>query len=293
MLNNGVNSKNSFILKGSGFLLRVPRFIDRLSSYSNCAKNVPPVLINSFPKSGTHLLTQIVSALPDRRDYGNLIASMTSSFLFRERSVENTLKKIRSIIPGETVRGHLFYNFNYDEELTSRKAVHYFIFRDPRDVVISEAHYLRDINRWHRLHRNFCQTNGLDEAISLSIQGIQDNIIKYDYPNVKKRFERYFEWLKSENVFSIRFEDLISDKRKDTVRRIVDFYAERSCLDFNRDATVRLAIDNIQPEKSHTYRKGEIGGWHEQFSSINKALFKDIAGDLIIELGYETSLSRK
>ena len=36
-------------------------------------------------------------------------------------------------------------------DLAKKNVVHYFVYRDPRDVVISEAHYLREMNRWHRL----------------------------------------------------------------------------------------------------------------------------------------------
>jgi len=34
----------------------------------------PPVLANSFPKSGTHLLIQILQALPGIRDLGDFLA---------------------------------------------------------------------------------------------------------------------------------------------------------------------------------------------------------------------------
>ena len=99
----------------------------------------PPVLANSFPKSGTHLLVQIVEGLPDRTNYGTFLASNTSSFQLRERSPENTCGFIRGFVPGEIVRGHLYYDPAYAEELNRRRTVNYFVYRDPRDVVVSEA----------------------------------------------------------------------------------------------------------------------------------------------------------
>ncbi len=43
----------------------------------------------------------------------------------------------------------------------------------------------------------------------------------------------------------------------------------------------------IDPHRSPTFRKGKIGGWRESFTDEHKHLFKEIAGDLLIRLGYE------
>ena len=45
----------------------------------------------------------------------------------------------------------------------------------------------------------------------------------------------------------------------------------------------------IQPKKSHTFRSGKTGGWKQHFSDEHKKLFKDVAGDLLVRLGYERS----
>ena len=44
---------------------------------------------------------------------------------------------------------------------------------------------------------------------------------------------------------------------------------------------------SIDPKRSPTFRSGKAGGWRTQFSPENKQLFKDIAGDLLVQLGYE------
>src|SRR5262245_26832216 len=60
----------------------------------------PPVFVNSFPKSGTHLLVQLAAGLPGRKNYGTFLASMTSSFWFRERTVVDTCRCIQRFAPG-------------------------------------------------------------------------------------------------------------------------------------------------------------------------------------------------
>jgi hypothetical protein len=46
-------------------------------------------------------------------------------------------------------------------------------------------------------------------------------------------------------------------------------------------------VDAIQPRKSHTFRSGKTGGWKQHFTDEHKSLFKDVAGDLLVKLGYE------
>jgi hypothetical protein len=38
-----------------------------------------------------------------------------------------------------------------------------------------------------------------------------------------------------------------------------------------------------------TFRKGLIGGWREEFSSEHEQAAKEVAGPLLVELGYEVS----
>jgi hypothetical protein len=46
-------------------------------------------------------------------------------------------------------------------------------------------------------------------------------------------------------------------------------------------------VEAIQPKKSHTFRSGKTGGWKNHFTDAHKKLFKDVAGDLLVQLGYE------
>ena len=39
--------------------------------------------------------------------------------------------------------------------------------------------------------------------------------------------------------------------------------------------------------KSPTFRSGKTGEWKKHFTDEHKAIFKEIAGDLLVRLGYE------
>ena len=172
-LRHALHHRNPFVRKGAVLALQLPKRFARLSASSNHFAETPPILANSVPKSGTHLLDQIVEGFPDRRNYGAFLSSMTSSFQMRERSTSGTLAFLEQSVPGEIVRGHLFYAPEYAGALQQKNFVHFFIYRDPRDVVVSEAHYLWKMNRWHRLHKHFQSCQTAEDAILLSIRGLK------------------------------------------------------------------------------------------------------------------------
>ena len=89
-LREGLSSRNGFVRKGARAALFVPKWLRSWSVGPEDLAARPPVLANSFPKSGTHLLAQIIDGLPHRVNYGAFLGSETSSFQLRERTAENT-----------------------------------------------------------------------------------------------------------------------------------------------------------------------------------------------------------
>ena len=257
-----------------------------------CIKNdgSNAILINSFPKSGTHLLYQLFEKIPNVKKFNTFIASMPS-YSQLERRTKKTTSMINSIVCGELVRSHLFFGAVYDDLLVKNKIIHYFIYRDPRDVVISEANYLYDMNKWHRLHKYFKKFTCLDDRIMFSIKGDSFFNTPVIYPNITKRFERYKSWLGCDSVYSVKYEALNGDSLYDEIKTMMSHYLTHSNTDLALDELVRASISNINPKKSQTFRDGGIHQWKKYFNEKHKETFKEIAGDLLIELGYEKNLN--
>jgi hypothetical protein len=287
-LRDSLSSKNGFVRKGARAALYVPKWLRSWTVTPEKLSARPPVLANSFPKSGTHLLAQLIEGLPGRVNYGAFLGSETSSFQLRERSASNTCRFIRGFVPGEVIRGHLYYESLYAEELAKRNAVNYFVYRDPRAVVVSEAHYLREMNRWHRLAPYFRRVPTVEDAITLSITGLNPPVPGIFYPNIAERFARYNGWLNSPTCLAIRYEDLVSESRTAVIRQMAELYARHCSVPIEIEACVRAMTTSIAPEKSHTFRSGKRSGWRSEFTSDHRRLFDEIAGDLLIELGYES-----
>lgn len=243
------------------------------------------VFLNSFPKSGTHLLYQIFENLPNIKNYYTFIASMPS-FPHVEVRKNKIVKKINNIVNCELVRAHLFFDNEFVKLLKEKNTVLFFIYRDPRDVVISEANYLYDMNKFHSLHKFYKNLHNIDDRIMFSIMGNQFINTKYHYYNIYDRFNKYKGWLNDKNVFSIKYEDLVGESSKEKVKQIISYYAKQIN---NQDIEnlFSIAISSINPQKSHTFREGGTNKWKKYFNKEHKKVFKEIAGDLLIELGYE------
>jgi len=46
---------------------------------------------------------------------------------------------------------------------------------------------------------------------------------------------------------------------------------------------------SINPAKSPTFRSGKTGEWKKYFTEEHRKIFKDVAGDLLVRLGYESN----
>jgi hypothetical protein len=244
-------------------------------------------MANSVPKSGTHLLVQILEALPNVRNYDSFIATVPP-VRFRRRSDRTLLRRIRWVVRGELVSAHLHYQPNLAEALKEHGCIVFFIYRDPRDVAVSEAHYLTHMNRWHRAHGYFARRlTSMDERIMASIHGIPSSEVPFDFPSIADRFAEYQGWLSRESVCAVRFEDVVGRGRERAVESIVSFFCQRAGYDGDRPRLLARLIESIRPERSRTFRLGMVGGWREVFSDAHCEAMKRVAGDLLIRLGYE------
>ncbi|WP_369292740.1 sulfotransferase domain-containing protein [Nocardioides cremeus] len=287
-------AKNPFVRKGSAAILRGTKTIALNSGRQRFQTGkYSGLLVNSFPKSGTHLLSQIVGALPGTQDRGEFIAS-TPSITMRRKPDSSTARRLSRTLDGEVVMGHLFWSEAASSVLQDQGIASYFIYRDPRDVVVSEARYLTYMNKWHRMSRSYRALPDDDERLMLSILGSRDGSALEDYPDIAARFSHYQGWISDPSTLSMRFEDLRGPALPETVKAIVVHYLERSSgpvLPAKVEAIAQDCMLAIDPRRSHTFRKSEPGGWREHFSSEHIEAFKQVAGDLLVRLNYERDLS--
>jgi hypothetical protein len=161
-----------------------------------------------------------------------------------------------------------------------------FIYRDPRDMIVSHVFYAAQMHPGHGMHRYYTETlQTMEERINAAIQGVEEPGSQLSPVRVK--YEGYLGWLEQPAVLSLRFEDLILD-RPAALGRILDYLVQRGFVPhLPRDQEISILEQAIAPKKSGTFRKGQPGNWKDYFTPANKILFKEMAGDLLIQLGYE------
>ncbi len=277
--------QSPYIRKGTALCLKPLRAACRWAVNPADSGSCGGVLCNSFPKSGTHLLLQILRSLPGTRYYGSFIASVPS-IRFKLRSLDDHVKRIKAIAPAEIVPCHLYHQPAIANQLAEKNVCHFFIYRDPRAVVVSEAFYFTGHAWWHRMSRKFRRLPDLESQLLLSIDGIGQEFPEA-YPNIAARFSFYQPWINTESCLAVKFEDLVTDSRSQVIRKIGEFYQAKAGVAFDLDEFVKEALAAIDPARSHTFRTGETSGWKKHFTPRVEARFNEVAGSLLDSLGYE------
>lgn len=262
----------------------------------------PVLFANSFPKSGTHLLTQVLAGFAHLGPA--VVSGLPAVVTFRgdtgkQRPVNEIVADLLRLLPGDIAYGHIHAFPEAVECLVRQGFAAYFILRDPRDVAISHVHYLTDKAPKHIHHHYFTnQLHDFDSRLFASIQGVSveklfssmdhdDGSETLPLPDIRTRFEPYLGWFEHPQVLALRYEDFLTH-RAETITRVLDHALERGFkTKISPEQAVQVLDHNIEPARSPTFRSGKSGGWRDAFTPAHKQAFKQVSGDLLQRLGYE------
>ncbi len=248
----------------------------------------PRLCGGALPRAGSHLLHQGLlgfasigpfvdpGAPPVNRDAAN-----------RKRDEAGILAQLAAMRPGDIRYGYLKYHESYRRYLTASGWATLFIIRDPRDMVVSLMHYIADRQTKHDFHQAF-QTIWTTPKARLEAILTEARLPHSRLSNPAERYAKYEAWMAFPEVFTVRFEDLILNRRE-TLGRVLDLVQQRGAwtLTLPREQALDALEAAIQPHRSGTFRKGQPGEWRQWFDDDLKRLFKERTGDLLIRLGYE------
>ena len=252
-------------------------------------EEAPPIFGNSKPKSGSHLLLQILNGftriMPYRYVAADPIRTITKGG--RRRQANEILADLHHLSSGVIGWGYLEATSENVGFLCQPDRVNYFIYRDPRDMLVSQVFFATEMNEEHGMHEYYNSLPDFGERLKVAITGID----RYGLHmvNVRQRYEGVFQWLEQKHLMCLRFEDLINNR--DVILNAMLDEVERTGykIPTAREKALSVLVEAIQPKKSHTFRSGKTGGWRQLFTDDHRNLFKDVAGDLLIRLGYEKS----
>jgi hypothetical protein len=245
---------------------------------------LPPFLMSSVPKSGTHLLQQVLLGIPnlsfDQPSLQNKFFKHSEPTDYKEH-----FHRLSMLKPNEFGRGHLAYSIQYANMLRRLKMKHLFIHRDLRDVLISWVHFILNKYPTHPLYKDLKNPHLTQkQRYLLLIRGKPNHWLNFNSYNLP-----YYGWIKDPSTFSLTYEELMDshESRKETLRRIAHYLWNNHIPPVSYERMIEDMEANINPKKSMTYYSGRIGNWKLEFDEEVKSVFKQTAGSLLIELGYE------
>lgn len=250
-------------------------------------QNAPAVLGNAMPKSGSHLIIQVLQGLTQLGPFIDpgfppVNRAENNAKLPAERVLEN----IRRMRPGDIGYGYIHAREPFLSELMRPGRATIFVHRDPRDIIISHVFYATQMHPGHGMHRYYNDTlKTMEERIDAAIDGVE--VPGAELSSIRTKYENYLGWLDQPGVLCLRFEDLRLNQEA-ALGCLLDYLETRGFTpQVSRAKAIKVLQAAVLPKKSGTFRKGKPGNWREHFTEANKKHFKEAAGDLLIRLGYE------
>lgn len=254
-------------------------------------QGTPAVLGNAMPKSGSHLIIQVLQGLTRIGPFVNPgfppVNRTEDNHKLTEAAI---LKNIEKMQAGDIRYGYVHARPPFIEALTRSGKAMVFVYRDPRDMLVSHVFYATDMHPGHGMHQYYTEVlDTMEERLNAAIQGVDED--GAELSNVKERYLKYLGWLDIPDALCLRFEDLVLD-REASFGHLLKYLEGRGMrLPVSQETAIEALKSSIAPHKSGTFRKGLPGGWQEYFTAKNKEKFKEIAGDLLIRMGYEKNLN--
>lgn len=281
-------------LHGRDFIFAVRYWQNKLMSQLRRNPHKSLILCNSYPKSGTHLLYQILYSIPDLQKWDDIVSVQALCGVMN--TADHVRWKLGSAPNHSIVRSHLMYCDEILNILRNLNCKTLFIYRDLRDIAVSHARWVTKEKRIF-LHDFYISEDTFDQQLMYSIKGVPvgspfgSNVSQ---PDIGSDFRRWNGWVTDSATLSIKFEDLVGERgggSEDTrLLRVEQIFDHLSISIPIQQVKEKFASYVLSPNESHTFRKGgkgSIGGWKTHFKEDHKTEFKKVAGELLIRLGYE------
>ena len=263
----------------------------------------PRLYLNGFPKSGLHLLwtwclpfvKEAAFQPPWAGSFGG--DSWTTEWLDVETRL---LPRLDALRPGTYLKAHTGYRADIEQAMQERGIVHVFVYRDPRDVAVSQAFHILNANErrgeygktlFHPGADEIKALGGFDAVLAACIAG------HGRWAGVIARWEQYAGWLDTDWTLCLRFEDMRA-RAYETAQYVIRYIYGRTAkvagfqlglyqADLDQATTHLLKVAEAAREYSPTYRKGQAGGWREHFTAEHIALWHEHdPTDWVARLGY-------
>lgn len=269
------------------------------------AREIKRILISTMPRSGTVFLFNFIAEL---FEYSKLEPSFTGGIRPNPPEWNPYIfdKTYHDLKDGQVLCAHYRLNADIQAILDQNDTLAIYLYRDPRDVAVSSALYIKYGLPNHVLHKTFREMSDADAIAFMITGGIicsekfpadmaaspQDYI---NFEGMSHFIEDSRAWINDQRVVKVRYEDFVLNplilveaaKNSDVVIDPIRVKEVSAKWDYRTAANGREK--GVEDKCSH-FRKGVAGDYKNNFSEFHNALAKKYLGQWLITLGYETSI---
>lgn len=264
---------------------------------------LPPLFFSSIPKCGKNLIYSFFFALGYKRflfeddsynNYSNFIPfpdlpdcdhyvnkRSSAAGIDYERALHNFKAAIYAIPDGYIAHRHIHPDAELLKIIRGTGLKPIFIYRDPRDCLVSAVHYAFKGKPEHI--SKVLNDLSVEDALFTLLEG-RGSFIPFD-----RWFDAYRNWLDVPEAIILRFEDIIGGRGggSDILQKEC---LERALKELGIQVPRQIfeaALSKAFNPRAGTFRSGQIGGWQR---SLNKAVlqnFETKAGYLLTNWNYD------
>lgn len=234
------------------------------------------MLAITIPKSGTHLLTAILEALPGVTAWRRGVLRVPGGDPAALRHA------CRRMPAGTYVATHIGCSAPLRAVVEDLGLQAVLLVRDPRDVAASMVRFAMTAPHVPE-HPAFAALPDDGARLRAAIGG---------HPGtpgpglLRERYDRYLPW-RAHGALLLRYEDLVGPRGGGTVER-QHAAIRRLAAHLDLPATdAQISAAAAYSTATPTFRRGQIGGWRQDFDEAHIALAHDVLGDVIADLGYD------
>jgi Sulfotransferase domain len=194
-------------------------------------------------------------------------------------------RRLSKVPDGGFVSAHCIYTPQLADLFRQQGLSTVCILRDPRDVAVSQMHYIKQLEN-HFAHEGYMALPSDKERLLLAIRG--GELGGRRLQSLDERYRQFLRWERDGGAAVAKFEDLVGTKgggSAEAQRLAVERVAEH--LGVGVDEATMRAVEEGLFGAGRTFRKGQIGGWREEFSAEHARAVEEVLGPLLVELGYE------
>jgi|GEM_PF-6486130 len=229
-----------------------------------------PLFMISVPKSGTHMLFELLAAfnLTHGGHSGQPLSPQHFYFLLED----NSHTRVQDFFRG----AHAFKRGDADDPFFATPTL--FMYRNPLDMVVSEAYYVADPRNTPLGH--YFSTFPIEQRL---LKLIGDDPMS---GTLRERLSSYYPWLRFPNVIPISYEELVGPQGGGTLaEQLQTIWSLQLKLHIPGCPAYYAAA--VFRKDTNTFRQGKINSHRDHLTPDCYAALRELEPDFMREFGYD------